>query len=107
MGSKYSKFCEVHLRVISYSLLNPSVDGRRPAFLFHLPLMVIGSLITAQAESVSQLLVGRTIQAFGASPGLSVGAGVIGDIYRLEERGTALGSYFGVSHSGPEPSLLI
>jgi hypothetical protein len=27
-----------------------------------------------------------------------LGAGVIADIYKLEERGTALGTYFGVSH---------
>jgi hypothetical protein len=33
----------------------------------------------------------------GAAPSLSIGAGVIGDIYKLEERGAALGSYFGVS----------
>jgi MFS family permease len=59
--------------------------------------------MTGRAETVLQLMIGRTIQAVGASPGLSVGAGVIGDIYRLEERGTALGSYFGVSHSGPGP----
>lgn len=62
--------------------------------------MILGSLMTARTESIPQLMVGRFIQAVGGSPGLSVGAGVIGDIYKLEERGTALGSYFGVSHSG-------
>ena len=39
----------------------------------------------------------RFVQAFGASPGMSVGGGVIGDIYKLEERGTAMGTYFAVS----------
>jgi hypothetical protein len=29
---------------------------------------------------------------------MSVGASVIGDIYRLEHRGTAMGIFFGVSH---------
>ena len=38
----------------------------------------------------------RIVQAFGASSGMSVGAGVIGDIYRLEERGAAMGVFFGV-----------
>jgi MFS family permease len=38
----------------------------------------------------------RFVQAFGASPGMSVGAGVIGDIYKLEERGQAMGIFFGV-----------
>ena len=39
----------------------------------------------------------RVVQAFGSSSGMSVGAGVIGDIYRLEERGSAMGIFFGVS----------
>jgi hypothetical protein len=29
---------------------------------------------------------------------MSVGAGVVGDIYKLEERGTAIGVFFGVRH---------
>ncbi|KAJ3555605.1 hypothetical protein NP233_g12168 [Leucocoprinus birnbaumii] len=78
VGSKYSKFY-----------------GRRPSYLWHLPVMIVGSLGVARAKSVSQLLTWRVVQGIGASPSLSVGAGVIGDIYKLEERGAALGSYFG------------
>lgn len=59
--------------------------------------MVIGSIGVAKAQTVQQLLVFRFLQAMGASPGTSVGFGVIGDIYRLEERGRAMGSYYGVS----------
>jgi len=44
-------------------------------------------------------MIWRLVQAFGASPGLSVGSGVIGDIYKLEERGTAMGIFFAVSHT--------
>ncbi len=51
----------------------------------------------ARAQTVTQLIIWRCIQAMGAAPGLSGGAGVIGDIYKLAERGAALGSYFGVS----------
>jgi MFS family permease len=58
--------------------------------------MIIGSFGVARAQSVLQLMIWRFIQAMGAAPALSVGAGVIGDIYKLEERGTALGKYFGV-----------
>jgi len=39
----------------------------------------------------------RFVQALGASSGLAVGVGVIGDIYKLEERGTAMGIFFAVS----------
>lgn len=43
-----------------------------------------------------ELLVWRFIQALGVAPGITIGAGVIGDIYKLEERGAAMGIYFGV-----------
>ena len=33
----------------------------------------------------------------GASPGSVLGAGVIGEIYKLEERGRAMGFFFAVS----------
>jgi MFS family permease len=59
--------------------------------------MVLGSIGVARAQSVQELLTFRFLQAMGASPGTSVGFGVIGDIYRLEERGRAMGSYYGVS----------
>lgn len=38
----------------------------------------------------------RFVQAFGASPGIAVGAGVISDIYKLEERGAAMGIFLAV-----------
>jgi MFS family permease len=44
-------------------------------------------------------MVWRFVQALGSSPGLAVGSGVIGDIYKLEERGQAMGIFFGVGHS--------
>ncbi|KAG1731239.1 major facilitator superfamily domain-containing protein [Suillus paluster] len=37
---------------------------------------------------------------FGCSGGMSLGAGVIGDIYKLEERGTAIGIFFGATLFG-------
>ncbi|KAK0472280.1 MFS general substrate transporter [Armillaria novae-zelandiae] len=80
------------LAAASYS----SFYGRRPVYLIGLPLLCVGSLGVALSQTVSQLMVWRFLQTFGASPGLSVGAGVIGDIYRLEERGGAMGIFFGV-----------
>jgi len=71
-------------------------DGRRPSYLWCLPVMILGSFGVARARTVNQLMFWRIIQGMGASPSLSIGAGVIGDIYRLEERGSALGTYFGV-----------
>lgn len=48
--------------------------------------------------TIPQLLSWRVVQAFGSSSGLSVGMGVIGDIYKLEERGAAAGIFFAVSN---------
>jgi len=41
----------------------------------------------------------RVLQVLGASPGVLVGAAVIGDIYELEERGQVLGNFFAVRES--------
>lgn len=83
----------------SYPPTKTLTDGRRPCYIYHLPIMILGSLGTALSRTVPHLMAWRFVQAMGASPGISVGAGVIGDIYKLEERGTPYGSYFGVSHS--------
>lgn len=72
-------------------------DGRRPIYMICLPLLCIGSFGAALSRSTASLMMWRFVQAFGASPGMSVGGGVIGDIYKLEERGTAMGTYFAVS----------
>ncbi|TFK82583.1 MFS general substrate transporter [Polyporus arcularius HHB13444] len=80
--------------------------GRRAVFLGSLPCLCVGSIGVATAHSVPVLMFWRAVQAFGASSGMSVGAGVIGDIYRLEERGTAMGIFFGASLLGPAISPL-
>ena len=82
-------------------MLTNVTDGRRPVYIYTLPILVFGSLGVATASSISGLLIWRFLQAFGASPGYVLGAGVIGDIYRLEERGRAMGIFFAV---GPHKS---
>lgn len=72
-------------------------DGRRPIYLASLPCLCIGSLGVASSHSVPTLMAWRVFQAFGTSSGISVGAGVIGDIYKVEERGAAIGMFFAVS----------
>ncbi|GJE88175.1 MFS general substrate transporter [Phanerochaete sordida] len=68
--------------------------GRKPIYLTSIAFEAVGSFGVAISRSVPQLLVCRVVQAFGASSGLSVGVGVIGDIYKLEERGGASGIFF-------------
>ncbi|KXN87009.1 hypothetical protein AN958_09355 [Leucoagaricus sp. SymC.cos] len=81
--------------------------GRRRVYLVALPISVIASLGVAAAQNVPQLLFWRVWQCAGASPGRAVGAGVIGDMYKLEERGTALGFFNAGSLLGPAIAPLI
>jgi len=60
--------------------------------------MCTGSVGVALSNAVPELMIWRFLQAFGASAGLSVGSGVIADIYKLDERGTAMGVFYGVSY---------
>ncbi|KAI0353917.1 MFS general substrate transporter [Trametes cingulata] len=75
--------------------------GRRSVYLLSLPCLCVGSVGVALAHTVPTLMFWRVFQAFGASSGISVGAGTIGDIYRVEERGTAMGIFYGASFVGP------
>ncbi|KAF7981044.1 hypothetical protein HWV62_35498 [Athelia sp. TMB] len=78
-----------------------ALHGRRPVYLYSLPFLCLGSIGVALAQNVPSLMILRFIQAFGASAGLSVGSGAIGDVYKLEERGTAMGIFFGAILLGP------
>lgn len=82
-----------------HRLITAIVDGRRFVYLRSLPCLCIGSIGVANSHAVPTVMFWRVVQAFGASSAMSVGAGVIGDIYRLEERGFAMGLFFGVSHA--------
>lgn len=75
--------------------------GRRSIYVASIVVLCIGSFGVSMARDVPELLVTRIVQAFGASSGLSVGVACIGDIYKLEERGTATGIFFGAILFGP------
>ncbi|KAI0784106.1 major facilitator superfamily domain-containing protein [Abortiporus biennis] len=75
--------------------------GRRPIYLTSLACQCLGSLGVSLSRTVPELFLFRFLQALGASSGLSVGMGVIGDLYKLEERGTASGIFFGAVFLGP------
>ncbi|KAH8100312.1 MFS general substrate transporter [Cristinia sonorae] len=75
--------------------------GRRPVYLISLTFQCIGSLGIATSRSVASLLFFRVLQAFGASSGVSIGLSVVGDVFKLEERGTASGIFFASVYVGP------
>ena len=78
-----------------------STDGRRVVFLYSMPCLTLGSVGVSLARSVPELLFWRAVQATGSSAGMSTGVAIIGDIYKLEERGTAMGITFAVCLSRP------
>ncbi|KAK0493376.1 MFS general substrate transporter [Armillaria luteobubalina] len=80
--------------------------GRRPVYLIGTPLLTLGSIGVALSRNLPEMMVCRFIQAFGTSGGMSVGAAVIGDVYKLTERGTAMGIFFGATLLGPALSPL-
>ncbi|CAK5262229.1 unnamed protein product [Mycena citricolor] len=77
-----------------------SFYGRRPMYMVGLPLLCIGSLGVGTSTRIPELLFWRFVQAFGASGGMSVGGGIIADIYSLTERGTAMGIFHAASLLG-------
>ena len=72
-------------------MAQPAVDGRRPIYLCASLVFLIGSAGLAAAQSIPSLLFWRFIQSMGSALGPSLGAAVIGDIFKLEERGGATG----------------
>lgn len=101
------------LYVALYSWSLPAIDlyaavadGRKPIYLLSLSIQCVGTIGVGTSRTVPLLLFWRVIQAFGSSSGLSVGMGVIGDIYRIEERGTASGIFFAVSPAPPPYVIL-
>ncbi|KAG2040360.1 major facilitator superfamily domain-containing protein [Suillus americanus] len=77
-----------------------SFYGRRLIYLWGMPFLCVGSCGVALSTSLQSLLLWRFVQTFGCAGALSLGTGVIGDIYKLEERGTAIGVFFGVTFFG-------
>ncbi|KAG2128833.1 major facilitator superfamily domain-containing protein [Suillus cothurnatus] len=73
-----------------------SFYGRQSIYLWGMPFLCVGSCGVALSTSLQSLLFWRFVQTFGCAGALPLGTGVIGDIYKLEERGTIIGVFFGV-----------
>lgn len=74
--------------------------GRKPVFLYGSVLFLIGSLLCGFSQSMTQLIIFRAIQGIGAGAVIPVTFTIIGDIYKLEERGKVQGmlsSVWGIS----------
>ena len=81
--------------------------GRRPVLLFGLVLFIIGSLISAAANTIEFLLIGRLVQAAGAGCGLTLVRTIARDAFGAERLVQAI-AYFTMFYTlGPMLAPLI
>jgi EmrB/QacA subfamily drug resistance transporter len=65
--------------------------GRKPTLIVGIVLLLIGSLLCGFAWSMTSLIVFRLIQGVGSGAINPIAATIVGDLYKLEERGRAQG----------------
>lgn len=76
------------------------LSGRRPVLLFGIALFLLGSVASGAATTIHLLIGARAIQGLGAGAIQPVSMTVVGDLYRMEERGRVqglFGAVWGVS----------
>jgi EmrB/QacA subfamily drug resistance transporter len=67
--------------------------GRRPLYLAALFIFIVGSALSGAATSITQLIIYRAIQGFGAGGIVPIGMTVIGDVYTLRQRARVQGLF--------------
>jgi EmrB/QacA subfamily drug resistance transporter len=65
--------------------------GRKPTLVVGIVLLLVGSLLCGFAWSMTSLIVFRLIQGLGAGAINPITVTIIGDLYKMEERGRAQG----------------
>ncbi len=90
--------------VLIYGKLS-DLFGRKPNITVGIIIFLIGSILCGFSQSMTQLIVFRFIQGFGAGAVLPMATTIVGDIYSKEERAKIQGylsSVWGISAiSGP------
>jgi EmrB/QacA subfamily drug resistance transporter len=74
--------------------------GRKPTLIVGIVLLLLGSLLCGFAWSMTSLVIFRLLQGLGAGAIYPITATIIGDLYKLEERGRVQGmmaSVWGIS----------
>lgn len=70
--------------------------GRRRLYLAGVLVFLVGSALSGAAGSMTQLIVFRAIQGFGAGAIIPLGMTIVGELYSLEERARAQALFSGV-----------
>lgn len=74
--------------------------GRRPVLLFGMVAFVLASLLAGFAQTMTQLILIRGLQGFGAGAIMPIAFAIVGDLYPPAERGKVqglIGAVFGVA----------
>ncbi len=77
------------------------VYGRRPVLISGGAFYTLWTVVCGFAKTKTQFFVFRAFSGFGASVALALGGGVIGDVWKAEERGRALAWYLLAPLLGP------
>jgi EmrB/QacA subfamily drug resistance transporter len=70
--------------------------GRRPLYLAGVMFFLIGSALSGASQSITQLIIFRAIQGFGAGALIPLSMTINGDIYTLKERARMQGLFSAV-----------
>ncbi|GAN04290.1 MFS multidrug resistance transporter [Mucor ambiguus] len=81
--------------------------GRRPVYIMSISIGIVASILCASSNNIAMLIVFRALQASGASSGQTLGAGSIGDVFDVADRGKAYGVFFIGPLLGPSLGTLI
>jgi EmrB/QacA subfamily drug resistance transporter len=73
------------------------VYGRRRVFQLGMAAFALGSLVSATAGSIDQLVVGRTVQGLGAAALLAQSLALVTSVFEPSDRARALGIWAAVS----------
>jgi multidrug resistance protein len=68
--------------------------GRRTVYIASFILFIIFGILSAVSQSISMLIVMRTLSGGAAASVQAVGAGTIADIWEVRERGKAMGIFY-------------
>jgi len=67
------------------------IVGRKPVFAGALVVFVIGSVLTARADSLPTLIAGRVVQGFGGGALVPVTMALVGDLFPARRRAAIVG----------------
>ncbi|CAJ0745277.1 8359_t:CDS:2 [Entrophospora sp. SA101] len=86
---------------LGWAAYSDRFSSRTNVYFTSIPIFILSSILCAISTNLWLLLLGRGLQSFGASAMLSIGAGVISDLYISTERGTAYGFFYMAYWTGP------